>query len=154
MKRLLFPWIGMLMVTLSIVFMTSLVSAQEIPDLQGTWRFDLANTDVFWDGNKNKVKKTVKVYIYQDAYVTGEPNLKMIPVDFPSESFQGIVQGTLCAFYKSSTNPSILGLETLVGKVNKPGNSIKGSGVGFNSDPQQGIWDEKFHAKRINKKVP
>jgi len=154
MKRLLFPWIGVLTVTLSLVFLTSLVLAQEIPDIQGTWEFTFSKTGIFWDGTKNHIKNKEKVYIYQTTFVPNEPNLTMIPVDFPSQSFQGIVQGTVCAFYKSSPDPSKLGEEALVAVVSKSGKTLKGNGLGFNSDPQQGVWDEKFHARRINKNVP
>jgi hypothetical protein len=131
---------------------SSLEPPTTIPDVHGTWEFEIRNRDADWDGTQRTVEVVGTAYICQYGYVNAStPNLRIFPVDDITDPLWGFVQERRFAFYKDDFDGGTnLGREITMGIVSRKGNRMSGQTMGFDTNLEWGTsWRGRFHSERI-----
>ena len=133
------------------------ISYPATPMIQGTWDISANMKETNWDGIKQQNKLIMTVYVYQTDYVPNQRNLKLVPWDHPQDIFEGIILGNSFVLFKQNDAQDNFGREMIIGtiKSNNKGMTMKGTGMGFDSNLDWGgRWSDKFNGRRISTDVP
>jgi hypothetical protein len=125
--------------------------------IQGTWEININLKQTNWGEIKQNNKLLVTVYMYQTDYIPNQQNLKLVPSDDPQDFFEGIILGNSFVLFKQKDAQDNFGREMIIGtiKSNNKGMTMKGTGMGFDSNMDWGgRWSDKFTGRRISTEVP
>lgn len=147
------------------VFMTFLLIPAAVaqdpplpPDIVGSWEVDVFGPETAWEGEIEMKSLSFLVEI-MELDNSADPNtLPNYFIDIPDtdDDFYGFVHGGIFVFYKENIDncggPDYnFGRDIVTGKVNESGTKMKGTAMGFDSNPEYGgKWVYSFRARKIS----